>query len=154
MSAAASSDSPLSSLDPTAPPARTVPKGVRWARASAWLAVALVAVYVLRPVFAGAEAVGLPLAMKSFFLLAYAAVIALPWGRIRAPELWRPLFTLLCVLSFVFVFVLVISTLFAAQAAEAAGEKLGVPGFEGSLIFLCLLQVPAVLFERHPEWLE
>ena len=34
------------------------------------------------------------------------------------------------------------------------GERLGVPGFEGTLIFLALLQVPVVLFQRKPDMLD
>ena len=34
------------------------------------------------------------------------------------------------------------------------GERLGVPGLEGSLVFLSLLQPPTLLFERNPDFLD
>ncbi|MGK0309380.1 MAG: hypothetical protein ACJAYS_000196 [Lentimonas sp.] len=53
-----------------------------------------------------------------------------------------------------FVFLMIVSVIFDYMAAEANGERLGVPGFEGTLIFLALLQVPAVLFQRRPDLLD
>jgi hypothetical protein len=44
--------------------------------------------------------------------------------------------------------------MFAYMAAADQGERLGVPGFEGTLIFLSLMQVPVVLFQRKPELLD
>ena len=44
--------------------------------------------------------------------------------------------------------------LFNYMAAADQGERLGVPGFEGTLIFLALLQVPAVLFQRKPDLID
>ena len=39
-------------------------------------------------------------------------------------------------------------------AAADRGERLGVPGLEGTLIFLALLQVPVVLFQHKPDLLD
>ena len=35
------------------------------------------------------------------------------------------------------------------RAAER-GERLGVPGFQGTLIFLALMQIPSILFRKKP----
>ena len=63
-------------------------------------------------------------------------------------------FGLLVGLSALFVFVMVVVVIFAYMASDARGERLGVPGFEGTLIFLALLQVPVVLFQRKPDMLD
>lgn len=44
--------------------------------------------------------------------------------------------------------------MFAYMAAAGRGERLGVPGFERTLVFLALLQVPVVLFQRKPDLLD
>ena len=49
---------------------------------------------------------------------------------------------------------MVVVVIFAYMASDARGERLGVPGFEGTLIFLALLQVPIVLFQRKPDMLD
>jgi len=49
---------------------------------------------------------------------------------------------------------MVVSVMFNYMAAADQGERLGVPGFEGTLIFLSLLQVPAVLFQRKPDLID
>ena len=45
-------------------------------------------------------------------------------------------------------------TLFNYIDMISVGRKPGLPAFNGTLIFIALLQVPAVLFERRPELLE
>ena len=54
-------------------------------------------------------------------------------------------------LSFLFVFLLIANVMVDAIVASRTGVKLGVPGFEGTLLFLALSQIPGILFERHPE---
>ena len=49
---------------------------------------------------------------------------------------------------------MIISVIFNYIEVAARGERLGVPGFEGTLIFLALLQVPAVLFQYRPDLLD
>jgi hypothetical protein len=90
---------------------------------------------------------------KGLYFVVYALVLSLPYGRV-SDVAWKPCYILLVLLSAAFVFVMVAVVMFAYMAAAERGEKLGVPGFEGTLIFLALLQVPVVLFQRKPELLD
>jgi hypothetical protein len=49
---------------------------------------------------------------------------------------------------------MIASVMFGYMAAADQGERLGVPGFEGTLIFVALMQVPAILFQRRPDLLD
>lgn len=90
---------------------------------------------------------------KGSYFVAYAIVLSLPFARMSDPA-WRWSYGLLVGLSGFFVFVMVAVVMFAYMAAAAQGERLGVPGFEGMLIFFALLQVPVVLFQRKPDMLD
>ena len=92
-------------------------------------------------------------AFKGVYFIAYGIVISLPFARL-SDKSWRWGFGLLVGLSALFVFLMVVVVIFAYMASDARGERLGVPGFEGSLIFLALLQVPVVLFQRKPDMLD
>ena len=92
-------------------------------------------------------------AFKGVYFIAYGIVISLPFARL-SDKSWRWGFGLLVGLSALFVFVMVVVVIFAYMASDARGERLGVPGFEGTLIFLALLQVPVVLFQRKPDMLD
>ena len=67
---------------------------------------------------------------------------------------WKLVYGLLVFCSIAFVFVMVASVMFSYMDAAARGERLGVPGLEGTLIFLALMQVPAVLFQRRPDLID
>lgn len=90
---------------------------------------------------------------KGVYFVAYGIVVSLPYGRM-SDKSWRWSYGLLVGLSALFVFVMVAVVMFAYMAAAEQGERLGIPGFEGTLIFLALLQVPVVLFQRKPELLD
>ena len=90
---------------------------------------------------------------KGVYFIAYGIVLSLPFGRL-SDRSWRWGFGLLVGLSALFVFLMVVVVIFAYMASDARGERLGVPGFEGTLIFLALLQVPVVLFQRKPDMLD
>ena len=90
---------------------------------------------------------------KGVYFVVYGIVLSLPYARF-SDAAWKPCYILLVILSAAFVFVMVAVVMFAYMAAAERGEKLGVPGFEGTLIFLALLQVPVVLFQRKPDWLD
>jgi hypothetical protein len=90
---------------------------------------------------------------KGAYFVVYGIVLSLPYGRL-SDAAWKPLYASLVVLSAVFVFVMVAVVMFAYMAAADRGERLGIPGFEGMLIFLALLQVPVVLFQRKPDLLD
>ena len=90
---------------------------------------------------------------KGSYFIVYALTIILPYTRMT-DRVWNRCFILLSGLSALFVFVMVAVVIFAYMAATDRGERLGVPGFEGTLIFLALLQVPVVLFQRKPDLLD
>ena len=90
---------------------------------------------------------------KAVYFFAYGSLLNLSFERMTA-RTWKCLFGLLIVSSVAFVFVMVIAVIFDYMAADARGERLGVPGFEGTLIFFALLQVPAVLFQHKPDLLD
>ena len=90
---------------------------------------------------------------KGVYFIAYGIVLSLPFARL-SDKSWRWGFGLLAGLSALFVFLMVVVVIFAYMASDARGERLGVPGFEGTLIFLALLQVPVVLFQRKPDMLD
>ena len=92
-------------------------------------------------------------AFKGVYFIIYSIVISLPYTRL-SDKSWRWGFGLLVGLSVLFVFLMVVVVIFAYMASDARGERLGVPGFEGTLIFLALLQVPVVLFQRKPDMLD
>jgi hypothetical protein len=92
-------------------------------------------------------------AFKGVYFITYSIVISLPFTRL-SDKSWPWGFGLLVGLSALFVFLMVVVVIFAYMASDARGERLGVPGFEGTLIFLALLQVPVVLFQRKPDMLD
>ena len=125
-------------------------EGLRYAR---WAGQALGAVLILLGLFAPFGGEGGFQVFRNFYFIAYGVVLVVPFDRL--PEkFWKPGFVLLSVLSGLFVFVMVAHVMFAYMAAAEIGEKLGVPGLEGTLIFVALMQVPVVLFQRNPDLLE
>lgn len=89
--------------------------------------------------------------LTSVYTLIYAIWMVFPWVRIRSGKVWKTGMIGYIILSFFFVFLMIGNIMVDASAAGAAGERLGVPGFEGMLIFFSLAQIPGILFERHPE---
>ena len=81
----------------------------------------------------------------------YAIWMIVPWVRFTSRRIWKTGMIGYLVLSFFFVFLMIGNIMVDAATAGAAGAKLGVPGFEGTLLFLSLAQIPGILFERHPE---
>ena len=92
-------------------------------------------------------------AFKAGYFVAYGLALVVPYARLEAKQ-WKLGFTSLAVLSALFVFLMVVHVMFAYMAAADRGEKLGVPGLEGTLIFVGLMQVPVVLFQRKPDLLD
>ena len=85
------------------------------------------------------------------YTIVYAIWMVVPWVRFTSGRIWKTGMIGYLVLSFFFVFLMIGNIMVDAAAAGAAGEKLGVPGLEGTLMFLSLAQIPGILFERHPE---
>ena len=128
-----------------------VPDGVQYARlAGRLLGILLIGMGILS--FVGNSG-GSFATLKAVYFIAYGSLINLPFNRI-AEQQWKWSYGLLVVGSAAFVFIMVASVIFDYMAADARGERLGVPGFEGTLIFFALLQVPAALFQRRPDLLD
>ena len=125
-------------------------RGLRYARIAGYVLALLLLILGLSALFKGAGAFEI---FKGVYFIAYGIVISLPFARLT-DKFWRLGFGLLVGLSALFVFVMVVVVIFAYMASDARGERLGVPGFEGTLIFLALLQVPVVLFQRKPDMLD
>jgi hypothetical protein len=127
-----------------------IPDGVRYARLTGrLLGVFLICMGTLSLV---ASLSGSFDCFKAVYFVVYGSLLNLPFDRM-AKRPWKWSFGLLIASSIAFVFVMIISVIFDYMAADARGERLGVPGFEGTLIFFALLQVPAVLFQRNPDLL-
>lgn len=89
---------------------------------------------------------------KDFYFVLYGIVLCLPFARI-SDQKWWPCYIILVVFSLLFVFVMIAVVMFAYMAADERGERLGVPGVQGTLIFFALLQIPVVLFQQKPDLL-
>ena len=93
----------------------------------------------------------------TYFKLFYYGLLAL-WVQLPYKKLsgraWHIGYGALVLLSIGFVFLMIVVVMFSYIAAAERGERLGVPGFEGTLIFLCLLQAPTILFRKHPDLLD
>ena len=90
---------------------------------------------------------------KLFYYGLLALWVQLPYQKLSG-RVWRIGYGALVLLSIGFVFLMIVVVMFSYIAAAERGERLGVPGFEGTLIFLCLLQAPTVLFRKYPDLLD
>jgi hypothetical protein len=132
-------------------PTPQIPDGVRYARyAGHALGLILICMAILSAI-RGLQ--GIFGNLKAAYFIVYAVVLNIPFTRISEYR-WKPIYALLVVCSAAFVFIMVVSVMFSYIEAADRGERLGVPGLEGTLIFIALLQVPAVLFQRKPDLLD
>jgi CDP-diglyceride synthetase len=90
---------------------------------------------------------------KILYCLVFSAWIQLPYQKLNA-KLWNLCFAALCFLAVGFVFLMVVVVMFAYIESAERGERLGVPGFQGTLIFLALMQIPSILFRKNPDLLD
>lgn len=125
-------------------------RGLRYARVAGYVLSALLLALGVTALIKGQGAFE---TFKGAYFVAYGILVSLPFGRMSETA-WRCSYGLLIGLSAVFVFVMIAVVMFAYMAAAEQGDRLGVPGFEGLLIFLALLQVPVVLFQRKPDLLD
>ncbi len=91
--------------------------------------------------------------IKGGYFLVYGILLSLPFQRMRDSS-WKLGFGAVTVASIGFVFLMIVSVMFAYMEMAEQGERLGVPGLEGSLIFIALMQVPVVLFQRKPDLID
>ena len=94
------------------------------------------------------------LRVESWFFIAYAGLLFLPWRRIANPTAWRWLFSLLCVASVVFAMAMICEVMAKNYIAQNAGLKAKIPVFQAVFLFLSLGQIPVELFSRKPELLD
>jgi heme/copper-type cytochrome/quinol oxidase subunit 4 len=128
-----------------------VPAGVRYGRwAGHALGSALICIGAISALN-GLEGFFEP--VKTVFFILYGVVLNIPFTRIPEAH-WKWSFGALIFLSIAFVFIMIASVMFGYMAAADRGERLGVPGFEGTLIFFALMQVPVVLFQRKPDLID
>lgn len=90
---------------------------------------------------------------KVFYFGGLGLWVQLPYQKLVGGA-WRICYGLLVLLSIGFVFLMIVVVMFSYMESAERGERLGVPGFEGSLIFLCLLQAPTILFRKYPDLLD
>ena len=91
--------------------------------------------------------------IQTVYFVVYGTFLNAPFTRVPEAR-WRLIYGTLVMVSVFFVFLMIATVMFAYMAAADRGERLGVPGFEGTLIFLALMQVPVVLFQRKPDLLD
>lgn len=129
----------------------TPPDGVRYARYAGQLLGVLLFGLALRNIISGD--MGLFTTVQTIYFVIYGALLNAPFTKVPEAR-WKQVFGLLVVLSILFVFLMIATVMFSYIAAADRNERLGVPGFEGTLIFLALMQVPAVIFQRKPDLLD
>lgn len=102
------------------------------------------------------EVITFPQALRaeSWFFIAYALLLFLPWRRIADEKLWKGLFALLCVASVVFALAMICEVMAKNYIAQNAHLKAKIPVFQAILLFLGLGQIPLELFSRKPELLD
>jgi len=85
-----------------------------------------------------------------------ALLLVLPFQKVLSysPAWWWRAFLPLVLVSVAFVFLRVIGVLFEARAVTMEGERMGIPAWSGTLIFLVLIQLPVILFLRYPDELD
>lgn len=125
--------------------------GVRYARYAGQLLGVLLFGLALRNIISGS--MDLFTTIQTVYYVIYGALLNVPFAKVPEAR-WKQVLGLLIVLSILFVFLMIATVMFAYIAAADRGERLGVPGFEGTLIFLALMQVPAVIFQRNPDLLD
>jgi hypothetical protein len=91
---------------------------------------------------------------ESWFFIAYALLLFLPWRRIGRGRVWPWIFALLCVASVVFAMTMICEVMAKNYIAQNAHVKAKIPVFQAILLFLGLGQIPLELFSRKPELLD
>lgn len=143
----------VSSEKPSAHP-RRVPAGVRYARLAGLALGLLLVAFAVREIVREIGPSDFWRWLTAGLLCAFAALQLAPWNRMADDRLWKRCYIAFCALTALFVFLMVIKTITDYRLFYAVHKKMTIPGFQGLLIFLALMQVPAVLFERKPDLLD
>ncbi len=131
--------------------AQTIQKSLCYARLAGrilGLGLILWAIYL----FSNANLAGFS-NFKATYCLFFGIILQIPYMILRG-GMWKASFIALTIIAAGFVFIMIISVMFDYIASAERGERLGVPGLEGTLIFLSLLQPPVVLFRQNPDLLD
>ncbi|HAV12452.1 MAG TPA: hypothetical protein DCX06_02995 [Opitutae bacterium] len=141
----------MSEPNPSTPINQQTADGLRYARWAGHLLGILLIGLAIKNLLVGA--MGTFTAVQTSYFIIYGLLLNAPFTKVP-DAYWKRVYAVLIALSFLFVFLMIATVMFAYMAAADRGEKLGVPGFEGTLIFLALLQVPVILFQRKPDLLD
>ncbi len=128
---------------------------IKYARMSAYAVAVLLLVWAVNKLLA-VDAALYPWVnyLSFFYTMLYAIWMVFPWIKLKSAKQWKVGMIGFLILSFVFVFLLIANIMIDSSVAASEGRRLGVPGLEGTIIFLCLGQIPAILFERYPHLME
>ncbi len=143
---------------PSAPPPAavppSVPDGVRYARRAGLVLGLLLLGFAARELLRELGPTVQTRWINAAFITAFAFLQLVPWSRLRDERVWKRCYIAFCALTALFVFAMVIKVIFEYKDYYAVNRKMTIPGFQGLLIFLALMQPPAVLFERKPDLLD
>lgn len=126
----------------------------RWVGRCLGITLILWAIYVVITDFFLASSPSVALLFKPLVFVGLGSLYLLPWQQSITAELWKKCFLLLILMTSVFVFTLMASVMTEHIAITQTGKKPPPPMFEGMIVFLVLIQVPTILFERNPHWLD
>ncbi len=130
-----------------------LPKGLFYARWAGLLTGAILLLYGPLTAAAATEPSAFVF-FRTFYFSTFGLLLLLPIHRIRSNRLWGVAFAGLCLAATAFVFLMIVTIMFDYIAAADRGDRLGVPGKEGTLVFFSLMQVPVSLFLRKPDLLD
>lgn len=131
-----------------------LPKGLVYARWVGLLTGVILIFYGPLTAAAAAPDTSAFVFFRAVYFSAFGLFLIAPIHRIRTNRLWAMAFTGLCLAATAFVFVMIVTIMYDYMAAAERGDRLGVPGKEGTLVFFSLMQVPVSLFLRRPDLLE
>ena len=100
------------------------------------------------------SAAGVPHYLRAAYIAGFGLLLLLPLEKAGSDRMFWIGFTSLCVIAAGFVFLMIVSVMFEYMAAAERDERLGVPGFQGTLVFFSLMQVPVILFLRRPDMID
>ncbi len=90
--------------------------------------------------------------IKGLFEIFLAFLLMVPYRHLSVAG-WKTTFVVMTLASLAYGMVTVVGVIFSYIAAARIEQDLGIPAFEGTLLFVLFLQVPAIFFQRFPsEW--
>ena len=132
----------------------SIPVGVKYARRAGFCLGLLLIAFAVREIFRSIGPSDFWRWLTAILLCGFATIQLTPWNRIHNEKVWKRCYLVFCAITVAFVFLMVIKTITDYRLYYAVHKKMTIPGFQGLLIFLALMQIPAVLFERKPDLLD